>query len=215
MAPAESLRTSPTNVKKKREVRREEIIETAIDIFYEHGFHKASIRDITEKMGLTKAAIYYHFRNKEEILFIIVDQATKELLFLLKSSLSMDRDPIENLKSLIINQIRYMEFNRKKVKIMVEDKRFLGGRLRSIIKDQERTTFYLFKSYVENLQNEGKIKKFDLNTVTFGIFAMINWLDHWYRPNKKLTLKQIADEIVNILFYGLLSDDARKANRQP
>jgi hypothetical protein len=103
-----------------------------------------------------------------------------------------------------------METNMKKVKIMVEEKRFLSGRLKSVIKDQERTTFYLFKSYLEKMQDEGKLKKFDLNTVAFGIFGMINWLDHWYQRNKRLSLMQIADQIVEILFKGLLTEDARK-----
>jgi AcrR family transcriptional regulator len=192
-------------IRKKRDVRREEIIETAVDIFYEHGYHKASIRDITEKMGLTKAAIYYHFNNKEEILFNIVDQATKELLYIFKSSISEHKEPIENLRDLIVNQIMYMNSHRKKVKILVEDKRFLSGELNRLVKNKERTIFYLFRSYVERMQRTGSLRAFDLTTATFGIFGMINWLYHWYRPNRKLSIEELAEHIVNILFHGLLS----------
>lgn len=198
-------------MRKKPEVRREEIIETAIELFYEHGYHKASIRDITERMGLTKAAIYYHFNSKEEILFDIIDQATKELLYIFKSSISEDKEPIDNLRDLIVNQILYMKSNRKKVKILVEDKRFLSGELNAIVKNKERTIFYLFRSYVEKMQETGSIRAFDLTTAAFGIFGMINWLYHWYRPNKKLTIEELAMHIVNILFHGLLSSKDEKA----
>jgi hypothetical protein len=34
---------------------------------------------------------------------------------------------------------------------------------------------------------------------------MINWLYHWYRPDKDLSIEQLAEEIVNILFTGLLT----------
>jgi len=201
--------TLKKSTRKRREVRREEIVQAAIDVFYNYGFHKASLRNISDKLGLTKAAIFYHFPNKEELLFTIVDQATRELLFVLKSSLTNDKDPLENLRNLIINQIHYMKDNMKQVKIMVEDKRFLSGQLLGIIKEQERTMFYLFKSHIEKLQDMGKLKKFDVNTVTFGIFGMINWLEKWYKPNKKLSLRHIADQIVDILLNGLLSQEPR------
>ena len=204
-----SKQTPDRSVRKRRGVRREEIIEAAIEVFYEYGFHKASLKNISDRMGLTKAAIYYHFPNKEDLLFTIVEQATRELLFVLKSSLVKDTDPLESLRSLIVNQIIYMKDNMKKVKIMVDDKGFLSGQLRGIIKEQEQITFYLFKSHIEKLQDAGKLRKFNVNTVTFGIFGMINWLDKWYKPNKMLSLVQIADEIVDILFKGLLSEEAR------
>lgn len=194
-------------LRKKRDIRREEILDTAIDLFYEQGYHKASIRDITEKMNLTKASVYYHFQNKEEILFDIVDQASKELLYIFKSSISKDKEPLENLRSLIVNQILYMNLHRRKVKILVEDKKFLRGKRRNLVKDKERTIFYLFRSYVEKMQNEGKLRDFDVTTATFGIFGMINWLYLWYKPSKKLQIDKIADYIVDILFNGLLSKE--------
>ena len=49
--------------------RRQAIISAAIDLFYEYGYQKASVRDICRQVGLTQAAIYYHFHNKEEILW--------------------------------------------------------------------------------------------------------------------------------------------------
>lgn len=202
----------PLKAKKKRNFRREKIIDAAIDIIFECGFHKASIRDISDRLGITKAAIYYYFKRKEDILFNIIDEATKELLFIFKSSISENKDPIENLSNLITNQILYMKSHRKKVKILIEDKCFLSGELRKLAMDKERTIFYLYRSYVEEMQKNGKLREFDLTTATFGIFGMINWLYHWYKPNKGLSLEELAKHIVNILFYGLLSDEATKAS---
>ena len=114
---------------------------------------------------------------------------------------------MENLRSLIVNQILYMNLHRRKVKILVEDKKFLRGKRRNLVKDKERTIFYLFRSYVEKMQNEGKLRDFDVTTATFGIFGMINWLYLWYKPSKKLQIDKIADYIVDILFNGLLSKE--------
>jgi AcrR family transcriptional regulator len=47
---------------------RRRILAVALELFAVKGYAGTSIRDITEQMGLTKAALYYHFGSKEEIL---------------------------------------------------------------------------------------------------------------------------------------------------
>ncbi|MGA7174082.1 MAG: TetR/AcrR family transcriptional regulator [Candidatus Dormiibacterota bacterium] len=54
---------------------RERILEAALDLFIEQGFDKTSLREVAERVGLTKAALYYHFRSKEELLSSLVDRA--------------------------------------------------------------------------------------------------------------------------------------------
>ena len=210
MGSPNNFEKSPVKTKNKRDARRHEIINASIDIFYEYGYHKASMRDIARKVGVTQASLYYHFRNKEEICYTIVNRASNDLLLTLKSILKQEKDPIEKLKDIIIGQILMIKTRRKEVKILIEDKKFLSAELNKLIKDQEKMTFDIFKSNMEALKKQGKIRDFDLTTATFGIFGMINWLYHWYRPNGKLSLEELAEHIVNILFYGLLSEEAPK-----
>ena len=47
---------------------RERILDIALDLFSVQGYDKTSIREISDKLGLSKASIYYHFPSKEEIL---------------------------------------------------------------------------------------------------------------------------------------------------
>jgi AcrR family transcriptional regulator len=47
---------------------RERILDIALELFSERGYDKTSLRDIAERLGTTKAALYYHFARKEDIL---------------------------------------------------------------------------------------------------------------------------------------------------
>jgi AcrR family transcriptional regulator len=47
---------------------RERILDIALELFTEQGYDKTSLRDISEQLGTTKAALYYHFERKEDIL---------------------------------------------------------------------------------------------------------------------------------------------------
>lgn len=46
---------------------RARIIQVAFELFSEQGYDKTSLREIAERLGVTKAALYYHFKTKEDI----------------------------------------------------------------------------------------------------------------------------------------------------
>jgi AcrR family transcriptional regulator len=184
--------------------RRQAIIAAAIDYFYEYGYQKASVRDICRRVGLTQAALYYHFHNKEEILFTIIELFSNQLYCTLKSCLTGPRDPVDKLRQGISRHILSIKTDRKGAKIIIEDKRFLSGELKKLVKEKEKNVFNLYRDCLVELQSSGKLTDCDLTVATFALIGMINWLYHWYNPAKGLTLEQIADQIINILFGGLL-----------
>ncbi|MFC3960934.1 TetR/AcrR family transcriptional regulator [Nocardia jiangsuensis] len=52
---------------KRRSDTRERIRTVAMELFGERGYDKTSLREIADRLGVTKAALYYHFRTKEDI----------------------------------------------------------------------------------------------------------------------------------------------------
>jgi AcrR family transcriptional regulator len=58
---------------------RTRILDAALDVFSEHGFDGSSLQQIADRLGLTKAALYYHFRSKDELLDALVAPAITEI----------------------------------------------------------------------------------------------------------------------------------------
>ena len=54
--------------------RREHLINTAIDLFCEHGYHATGIDRIIDKAGVSKKTLYTHFRSKEELIIAALRQ---------------------------------------------------------------------------------------------------------------------------------------------
>lgn len=52
---------------------RDRILEVALELFISQGYDKVSLREIAEQVGVTKAALYYHFASKEELLKTLVE----------------------------------------------------------------------------------------------------------------------------------------------
>lgn len=57
----------------RRSDTRERIRTVAMELFSERGYEKTSLREIAERLGVTKAALYYHFRTKEDIVVSLSD----------------------------------------------------------------------------------------------------------------------------------------------
>src|SRR5580693_4399581 len=68
---------------------RQQILETAQRLFTELGYDATSLQMIADEMGLTKAAVYYHFRAKSEILHATLQPGVQRLKALLDVAATM------------------------------------------------------------------------------------------------------------------------------
>jgi AcrR family transcriptional regulator len=57
-----------------REVRREQIIDAAVELFGEHGFRGTSVAAVADQVGVTDAGVLYHFGTKDELLLAVLDR---------------------------------------------------------------------------------------------------------------------------------------------
>lgn len=69
-APASGARPAgeESPIRRGRGLTRERILDVALELFNEQGYDKTSLREIADRLGVTKAALYYHFERKEDIL---------------------------------------------------------------------------------------------------------------------------------------------------
>ena len=58
---------------------RRRILDVALDLFLERGYDRTSLREIAERLGFSKAALYYHFKAKDDILVALTDAMLDEL----------------------------------------------------------------------------------------------------------------------------------------
>ncbi|WP_405880530.1 TetR/AcrR family transcriptional regulator [Streptomyces sp. NBC_01136] len=65
--------------RQRRGDTRQRIQDVALELFSERGYEKTSLREIAEHLDVTKAALYYHFKTKEEILIGIFEDLTRPL----------------------------------------------------------------------------------------------------------------------------------------
>jgi AcrR family transcriptional regulator len=70
---------------------RARLLETALGLFTVHGVEGTSLQMIADALGVTKAAVYYHFKTKDEITEAVADPALRELTALLDHAATIAR----------------------------------------------------------------------------------------------------------------------------
>lgn len=186
------------------ELRRRQILDAAVRLFYEAGFEGASLRDLSAQVGINKATIYHYFESKEDILFELVHRIGQELLEGVREAYRGGGEPVQVLESMIRFQIGYVENHVEEIKVLVEEKKSLRADLQQTSLDTEAEILRLYKEAILRCQAAGAVRPLHATTAAFGILGQINWLYHWYKPEGPLSLRQLADAVVSLLFHGLL-----------
>ena len=65
---------------KDSEIRRAEIMDAAMLLFMEKGYANTTTQDIVDKVNISRGLLYYHFKNKEDILYCLVERYSEKLL---------------------------------------------------------------------------------------------------------------------------------------
>ncbi|MDH6702687.1 TetR/AcrR family transcriptional regulator [Streptomyces griseoviridis] len=104
---------------------RQRIQDVALELFAEQGYEKTSLREIAERLDVTKAALYYHFKTKEEILVSIFEDLARPIEGLIEwgkeqpQSLETKREIIRRYSEALAGAsrlFRFMQENQATVK---------------------------------------------------------------------------------------------------
>lgn len=102
-------------ISKEAEVRKKELLDTALDLFYERGYENTSINDIIKKVGVTKGSFYYHFKSKEEVLDTIALQQAQEMVgAFVEAAASGTGNCLEKINGIISGMQAYRGRTQKK-----------------------------------------------------------------------------------------------------
>ena len=110
---------------------RSRVQQVALELFAEQGYEKTSLREIAERLGVTKAALYYHFKSKEDIVHSFTDDYFAELDALLDWAKNQPRgeenrrEVLDRYVSIVLASsevFRFLEQNRASVQSMESGK---------------------------------------------------------------------------------------------
>lgn len=141
-------------------LRREQIVESALELVGEYGVSSLNINSIAQKVGIVPSALYRHFKSKDEVLDAVLVSIKERLLEIAEQVMREAPDTLQGLKDLLMRHAQMLKENRAIPLIVFSDGVYAGqpGR-KSLV--AEIITSYLGKiqAFIADGQKNGAIHK--------------------------------------------------------
>ena len=194
--------------------QRTSILVTAARLFAQNGFHNASMSQLAADCGMSKALLYHYYRDKEQILFDIVDTYMDRLLALVQEGAALELPPKEKLAEVIKRFMAEYEHSQDQHMVVVQDLKFMRKDAFEHVVEKERKVVAAFADVIAEVE-PSFIKKKLSKPVTMVLFGMINWTFTWLRANGTLTYADMADLVTDIFLHGISGAAALKSAAKP
>jgi AcrR family transcriptional regulator len=178
------------------ELKREEILRVAGELFFSKGFTQSSIDDIAAKLSIGKPQIYACFSSKTALLTEVCTRTAALAAELAAESLRKKGSPTERLSHTVRGLCKGVIEGRMSLAVLFREVKHLP--VEAVAELAEN--FHLFNKCLGDLLREGSVAgEFlipDPSVLTLAISGMTTWIYSWYRPDGPQTADEIADQMV-------------------
>jgi AcrR family transcriptional regulator len=98
--------------------RRQQLLDVALEVFGELGFHPASMNDVAEAAGVTKPVLYQHFRSKRELYKQVLSDVGDQLLDAITKATAAAKSPHEQVELGFVAYFRFVEANEPAFRVL-------------------------------------------------------------------------------------------------
>lgn len=186
------------------------VLKTSAGVFAEKGYHSTSMRDIARATKMSLSGLYYYFRSKEELLFLIQDYCFSTVIDDCRMLLEGVEDPVRRLKLLIENHLNYFVNNMNEMKVLSHEANSISRDMFRKVNTKKRQYVDVVVNLLGEIARENRIEGVDIRVATFSLFGMMNWIYNWYDPRKDVDVAGLSNNITRLFLSGFLGEKALK-----
>src|SRR5258705_1303286 len=196
----------PSDPQSRYDQKLVHVLKTSAAVFADKGYHSTSMRDISRATKMSLSGLYYYFKSKEELLFLIQDYCFSTVIEDCRRLLEGVDDPVRRLKVLIENHLNYFVNNMNEMKVLSHEANSISGDLFKKVNSKKRQYVDIVTNLLNEIAAEHKVEGVDLMVATFLLFGMINWIYNWYNPRNDVDVTALSQNITRMFLSGLLGD---------
>ncbi|MDQ0339382.1 AcrR family transcriptional regulator [Caldalkalibacillus uzonensis] len=194
----------PSLVKDQRLIqkRREQMIEAAVSLFIEKGFHKTTTREIAAKAGFSIGTLYEYIQSKEDVLYLVCDAIHQELEERLMPVLKEETSGRESLVLAIRRLFEIMDHMQDQILIIYQEAKSLPADTLKYVLNREEQITAIFEQVLKKGIEDGSI---DMNPKEAKLMAhniMVlgeMWVFRRWALAKRFTLEEYIEKQISLI----------------
>jgi AcrR family transcriptional regulator len=195
----------------RRAQREEQILETAIQLFAEHGYSDTDTQLLAEKLQVGKGTIYRYFPSKRELFLATADRVMRLMRQSIDSRIEGIEEPFERIRVGIRAFLSFFVEHPEYVELLMQE--------RAQFKDRKKPTYFVhretnikrWQEMYRSLIEAGRIRHMPVERITdvLGKLLYGTMFTNYFLSEQPCVEKQASD-ILDVIFLGILSDEERK-----
>ena len=193
------------------------ILAEACLLFAARGFDGTSIRDIANAVGISNAALYHYFADKDELLARIVISVIERQCAMMEERVKPDDNPGDKLR---VFMQAYADFFEENMAESIASSRSFSALENPL--QRERAIYWrdryenMLRAIIREGMESGEFREGDVALTGRAVLSCLNWMYRWYSPTGTLRPRDIVDAYADILIGGIAAKPgrARKTSRK-
>jgi TetR/AcrR family transcriptional regulator, cholesterol catabolism regulator len=178
------------------------ILVHATNVFCDKGYAAASMRDLSRASGVSLSGLYYYFKSKEELLYLIQKHTFSTIVDRLRGRLEDVEDSAERIRLFVLNHLEYFLANQKAMKVLSHEDDVLKNGFGDEIASIQREYFRICVDLMDDYKQANGLD-FSSRTAVLSLFGMMNWIYTWYNPRVDGNAAELASEMGDIFLKGI------------
>ena len=190
--------------KSKKEVLQRTVLEAAAKLFAQRGFGGTNLQDIADSLGISRPALYYYFKSKEDILASLVEEVTvfsghqaTEL------AAKADFNPSETLRQMVFKHAKWLLEHPVEFRVVDRTENDLPAAVRRTHEKAKRALLDNFSRTIARGVELGHFRPVDATVMALSIIGMCSWTAWWFMPEGRVPLEEVAKSIADFAVNGL------------
>jgi AcrR family transcriptional regulator len=187
--------------------RSDEIRRIAAELFYRQSYNAVGMRTIAEAAGVRPASIYHHFASKEELLFDIVLEVTRDFIDDHLPLLDGDGEPTERLARLVELHIQYFWEHRYAMSVGLREIRNLSPDHFAEVRDVRLRYQHGIQRFIADGVAAGHFHCDDPQLAGLAMLDMMSGVNGWFDENGRYSIEELARNYARLVVNQLLCAD--------
>ena len=181
----------------RRDLVQTEIYDRAALLFAERGYAGTTPQDIADAVGISRQALYYYVRSKEEILAALVSETTTQTTAGMRQIVGAGHDPRETLRRLAYHLVTDRARDRTRFRLLDRSESALPPELAQAFLDGRRQALILVVEVIDKGITDGWFYSTDARVSGLSVLGMCNWVAWWFEPGPDHPIEPIATQIAD------------------
>jgi AcrR family transcriptional regulator len=168
------------------------IRQAAAERFFHQGYEATTVREIADALDIRAASIYYHYPDKQEILFELIDSTMTLLADGVRAAVAAEREPADQLVALVVHHVVLHALRPLEATLGETELRSLTGERLELAVAHRDAYEAILLGVLERGIAARDVAAPDPKLAAYAVIAMCTNVGIWYRPDGRLTLTEVA-----------------------